>query len=189
VTASYLKTTDAGYYDIVLPDPGAEYAKTLELNASELEPLLAVPHQVDQVQPVSKWIGKTIHQAFLGSCTNGRLDDLEIAARILKGRKIHPSVRMIVIPASRSVFMEILRSGAADVFLSAGCVILHPGCGPCLGGHQGLLGDGETCISTSNRNFQGRMGSPKAEVFLASPAVVASSALSGSIQLPGIWTS
>jgi homoaconitate hydratase family protein len=184
LTASYLKNVASEPFTVALADFGAEYVKTLELDADDLEPQIAFPHRVDHVQPVSKWIGRTIQQAFLGSCTNGRLDDLEIAAKILKGRKIHTGVRMIIIPASRSVFMEMVRKGFCDIFLESGCVILHPGCGPCLGAHQGLLADGETCISSSNRNFQGRMGSPKADVFLASPAVVATSAVYGSIQLP-----
>jgi 3-isopropylmalate/(R)-2-methylmalate dehydratase large subunit len=186
-TEAYIHAVSSVPFSPVLPDDGAEYAQTLDLDANRLEPQIAFPHQVDHVQPVSRWIGRTIHQAFLGSCTNGRLDDLKIAAEILRGRRIHPGVRMIVIPASRSVFLEMLRDGIADVFLGAGCIILHPGCGPCLGAHQGLLADGETCISTSNRNFQGRMGSAKAEVFLASPAVVATSAVFGSIQMPEMF--
>ncbi|HEX9933923.1 MAG TPA: 3-isopropylmalate dehydratase large subunit [bacterium] len=171
----------------VFADPDAEYTQTVDCNIGILEPQLACPHQVDRVQPVSRWLGKPIHQAFLGSCTNGRLDDMEIAAGFLRGKKIHPGVRMIVIPASRSIFRDMVQRGFLDIFLNAGCVVLHPGCGPCLGAHQGLLADGETCLASSNRNFQGRMGSSKAEIFLASPAVVAVSALNGSIQLPDVF--
>lgn len=184
VTKQYLESVSAKTTDFLYADPDAQYVKTLELDAATLEPQIAYPHQVDHVQPVSKWLGKTIHQAFLGSCTNGRLDDFEIAASVMKNRKIHPEVRMIVIPASRTVYRQMSEKGLLDLFINAGCVVMHPGCGPCLGAHQGLLGDGETCISSSNRNFQGRMGSPQAEVFLASPAVVAASAIAGSIQLP-----
>ena len=184
VTDHYLKDIRSGPYKPVEADSGAVYSKTLDCDVGTLEPQLAYPHQVDHVQPVSAWVGKTIHQAFLGSCTNGRLDDLAIAADILRKRKIHPDVRMVVIPASRTVHREMSKQGLLDVFLEAGCVVLHSGCGPCLGAHQGLLADGEVCIASSNRNFQGRMGSPKAEVFLASPAVVATSAVHGSIQLP-----
>lgn len=184
VTREYLKNIGTSRVEAVSADRDAEYVKTIECDAGILLPQVAYPHQVDHVQPVSKWAGKAIHQAFLGSCTNGRLDDLEIAAAVLNNRKIHPDVRMIVIPASRTVYRQMVEKGLLEIFLNAGCVVLHAGCGPCLGAHQGLLADGEVCISSSNRNFQGRMGSPKAEVFLASPAVVATSAVYGSIHLP-----
>jgi 3-isopropylmalate/(R)-2-methylmalate dehydratase large subunit len=166
------------------PDPDARYRDAILIDADSLEPQLAVPHTVDQVKPVRVVAGKTIHQALLGSCTNGRLDDMEIAARVLKGRRIHPRVRMIVVPASKSVYAAMLQNGVLGILLESGAVICNPGCGPCLGAHQGILADGETCIATTNRNFKGRMGSPNAEVFLASPATVAASALAGEIAVP-----
>jgi 3-isopropylmalate/(R)-2-methylmalate dehydratase large subunit len=165
-------------------DLDARYRDAILIDVDGLEPQLAVPHMVDQVKPVRVLAGKTIHQALLGSCTNGRLDDMEIAARVLKGRRIHPRVRLIVVPASRNVYAAMLKNGILEILLESGAVICNPGCGPCLGAHQGILADGETCIATTNRNFKGRMGSPNAEVFLASPATVAASALAGEIAVP-----
>jgi homoaconitase/3-isopropylmalate dehydratase large subunit len=134
--------------------------------------------------PISAVAGLKVDQALLGSCTNGRLEDLEVAARILKGKRVHPEVRLLVIPASWEVYLEAMREGLLETFIQAGAVIVNPGCGPCLGAHQGLLAPGERCVSSTNRNFQGRMGSPEAEVYLASPAVVAASALAGELADP-----
>lgn len=160
------------------------YEQIMEIHVEDLVPQVACPHQVDHVVPVEKVIGKKIHQAVLGSCTNGRLDDFEIVASILKNRHIHPDVRCIAIPASRAVYQEMVRKGILETLLNAGVVVCNPGCGPCLGAHQGILGDGEVCISTTNRNFKGRMGSPQSEIYLASPATVATSAMYGQITIP-----
>ena len=166
------------------PDPDATYAAVHGFSLSELEPQVALPHTVDHVEPVGEVEGTRIDQAFIGSCTNGRLEDLEAAAAILRGRQVHPGVRLIVAPASRSVFQAAVRSGALQALAEAGASVLPPGCGPCFGGHGGLLAAGERCIGTHNRNFMGRMGSPKAEIFLASPQTVAASALAGCITDP-----
>ncbi|MEW5760502.1 MAG: aconitase/3-isopropylmalate dehydratase large subunit family protein, partial [Candidatus Thermoplasmatota archaeon] len=149
------------------------------------EPQIACPHSVDNVKPISEVKGIEIDQALLGSCTNGRIEDLERAARIMHGKKISKNIRMIVIPASYKVYLDAIEVGYIKTFIESGCVIVNPGCGPCLGAHQGLLASGEKCISTTNRNFQGRMGSANSEIYLASPSVVASSALAGYICSPG----
>jgi len=168
----------------VRPDPQASYTQTLRLDVSHLEPQIALPHQPTKVAPVSEAQGTPIDQAFLGSCTNGRLEDLRIAAQIVKGRHVHPYTRFIVIPASRQVYQQALQEGLIKILADAGAIVGPPTCGPCFGGHLGLLAPGEVCISTSNRNFRGRMGSSKAEIYLASPATVAASALAGHITDP-----
>ena len=150
----------------------------------KLDPQIACPYSVDNVKPVSQVKGTKIDQVVLGSCTNGRLDDLEIAARILKGRKAHPDLRMLVLPATRTIYAQAMRKGYLRTFLDAGAVILNPGCGPCLGAHEGILAAGEKCLATTNRNFKGRMGSPESEVYLASPAVAAATAIKGEIADP-----
>ena len=170
--------------DLVRPDEDALYADTREYDVSELEPMVAVPPRVDDVKPVGEVEGVEVDQVFIGSCTNGRAEDLETAARILKGRKVADGVRCIVIPASRKQYLEALNSGVIDVLLESGCVVCPPTCGPCLGGHMGVLGDGEVAVSTSNRNFIGRMGSPKAKVYLTSPATAAATAVTGRITDP-----
>lgn len=185
-TINYLRNT-AGLSDeieLVSPDHDAEYEKIIEINASELVPQIACPHTVDNVKNVSDVRGVKIHQVVLGSCTNGRLDDLEIAARILKNKKIDRSVRMLVFPASGRIYKEAMKEGYLLDLMEAGAVIVNPGCGPCLGVHQGALGDGETALSTTNRNFKGRMGNPNSEVYLSSPAVAAVSAITGFITDP-----
>lgn len=166
------------------PDPDAGYEAVHELDLSALEPQVACPSAVDNVEPVGAVEGTRIDQAFIGSCTNGRLEDLEAAAAILRGRQVDPRVRLIVAPASRAVFQAAVRSGAIQALADAGASLLPPGCGPCFGGHGGLLGPGERCIGTHNRNFVGRMGSARAEIFLASPQTVAASALAGAIADP-----
>ena len=162
----------------------AEYSETLSIEASGLEPLVAAPHRVDNVKPVSEVEDVEIDQAFLGSCTNGRLEDLKVAAGIVKGRRIHGDVRFIVTPASRQVYADALRNGTLEMLARAGAVITNPTCGACVGTHLGILGSGEVCVSTSNRNFIGRMGAGDSEVYLASPATVAASALEGRITDP-----
>jgi homoaconitase/3-isopropylmalate dehydratase large subunit len=139
---------------------------------------------VDNVRPVSEVAGTSFHQALIGTCTNGRMEDLEAAARILKGRRVHPGVRVLVIPASRKVYVQAMKQGILETLSEAGCVILNSGCGPCLGAHQGVMAPGEVTLSTANRNFRGRMGSRDSEIYLASPATVAASALTGVITDP-----
>lgn len=165
-------------------DPDARYTKTIDISVARLEPQVACPNSVDNVNPVSKVTGVKIDQAFLGSCTNGRLEDLEIAAKILKGRKVKNGVRLVVIPASREVYFKALQKGLMDILVKAGASIFGPGCGPCPGGHLGILGAGEICVSTSNRNFVGRMGSKESKLYLASPATIAASAVKGEIVDP-----
>jgi 3-isopropylmalate/(R)-2-methylmalate dehydratase large subunit len=183
-TISYVKSRTTKPFTPLYPDPDAIYEKMYELDVSDLEPQVAFPHSVGNVKPISKAEGIKIDQAFLGSCTNGRLEDLVAAAEVLKDRKVHPDVRMIVIPASREVYLEALRAGIIETLLKAGAVVCNPTCGPCMGTHLGLLAEGERCISSSNRNFKGRMGSSKAEIYLASPYVVAASAVKGEITDP-----
>jgi 3-isopropylmalate/(R)-2-methylmalate dehydratase large subunit len=178
--------TDVQTGEMVKADPGAEYEKLLEYDATGFTPMIARPHAVDNVCPVDDGsvAGLEINQGVLGSCTNGRMDDLAQAAAILKGKTIDPGFRMLVIPASRRVCMQAIKAGYISTFLEAGALVLNPGCGPCLGAHQGILAAGERSIATTNRNFRGRMGSPDSEVYLASPATVAASALKGVIADP-----
>lgn len=183
-TEAYLAGRARFPYEPVRSDPDAHYADELHLEADRIEPLVACPHSVDNVKAVTEVEGVEVDQAFLGSCTNGRLEDLEAAARILRGRRVHPRTRLIVIPASQKVYREALRRGIIDVLIEAGAIVCNPTCGPCLGSHLGLLGDDEVCISSANRNFVGRMGSTKARIYLASPATVAASAVEGRIADP-----
>jgi len=185
-TERYLReeagVTDA--LDMVTPDPDAEYARVIEIDAAALVPQIACPHTVDRVKPVDQVAGIKVNQIVIGSCTNGRLDDLEVAARILRGRRVARGVRMLIFPASWRIYRDALRQGLLADLVDAGAVVMNPGCGCCLGVHQGALGDGEVALSTTNRNFKGRMGNPNAEVYLCSPAVAAASALSGVITDP-----
>jgi len=157
------------------------YYKTVDIDITDMEEQVACPHYPDNVKPVSDVVGTPVDQVFIGSCTNGRLKDLRMAARYLKGKMVHRDVRLIVIPASKKVFKDALKEGLIKIFLEAGAIICPPGCGPCLGAHQGVLGDGEVCLSTSNRNFKGRMGSTNAKIYLSSPVVAAKSAVKGYI--------
>ncbi|MDD1756920.1 MAG: 3-isopropylmalate dehydratase large subunit [Methanomassiliicoccales archaeon] len=168
----------------IASDPGATVRQMLEFDMSRLGPQVAKPHSVDNVVAVEEAAGIPIDQAFIGSCTNGRLEDLIEAERVLRGRQASQQVRLIVAPASRDIYIEASERGILSSLARSGAVILNPGCGPCLGAHEGLLAPGERCISTTNRNFKGRMGSPEAEVYLASPATVAASALKGEIADP-----
>lgn len=170
--------------DMVQPDPDAEYDRVVEIDGSELVPQIACPHTVDRVQPVSLVAGTRVDQIVIGSCTNGRLDDLAVAAGIVRGRRISPGVRMLVFPASWRIYRDAMRLGYLGDLIDAGAVVMNPGCGCCLGVHQGALGDGEVALSTTNRNFKGRMGNPRADVYLCSPAVAAASALTGAISDP-----
>ncbi len=168
----------------VLPDADAIYEKEIEIDVSKLEPQIACPHTVDNVKPIGQVIGKPVQQIVIGSCTNGRLDDLEIATQIIKGRKVANGTRMLVFPASSRIFAQALKAGFIEELIKAGAVVMNPGCGPCLGVHQGALGDEEVALATTNRNFKGRMGNPKSEVYLCSPAVAAASAITGVITDP-----
>lgn len=165
-------------------DDGAKYEKIIKIDASALEPMVSMPHTVDNVAPARTLEGTKIQQVFIGTCTNGRLEDMAIAARILKDKTIHPNVRLIVAPASRNVLSMAIKKGYIDILINAGGTIVPPGCAACLGLHQGVLADGESCLSTANRNFKGRMGNPEASVYLASPATAAASAITGEITDP-----
>ncbi len=184
VTEEYLKGRTTKQYTKFTTDSDAASLETIDVDISELEPQVACPHHVDNVKPASEVEDVEIDQVFLGSCTNGRLEDLEQAAKILKGNKIKNGVRMLVIPASREVYKAALDKGLFDIFIDAGALICNPCCGPCLGGHTGLIGDGEVSLSTSNRNFKGRQGSPEGKVYLSSPIVAAESAITGHITSP-----
>ncbi len=165
-------------------DPDAVYEKVIDYDAARLKPMVACPSNVDRVKAVEELSGVKIDQAFLGSCTNGRLEDLEVAAGILRGRKIAPYIRFIVTPASRGVFTEAVKRGIISTLVEAGAIVTPPACGLCCGRSGGIVSDGEKVIATNNRNFLGRMGGPKSEIFLASPATVAASALTGAIVDP-----
>ena len=184
VTATYLAERGVEGIAPLEPDADASYEAVHEADLSALAPQVALPHDVDNVEPVDNLGDITIHQAFLGSCTNGRIEDLRAAAAILKGRKIASGVRLLVAPASRAVLVRAIDEGIVATLVEAGASVLPPGCGPCFGGHGGLLAPGERCIGTHNRNFIGRMGSPQAEIYLASPETVAASALAGRIADP-----
>jgi 3-isopropylmalate/(R)-2-methylmalate dehydratase large subunit len=183
-TIAYIKDRTNDQAECFGPDSDAIYEESLTLDISDLEPQVACPHNPGNVKPVNE-IGKvTVDQAFLGSCTNGRLEDIAIAARILKGRKVHTQTRMLVAPASHEVMLEATKAGYIQILLESGAHLLPAGCGPCPGGHMGVLGAEETCISSTNRNFPGRMGSEKSSVYLGSPATVAASAICGIITDP-----
>jgi 3-isopropylmalate/(R)-2-methylmalate dehydratase large subunit len=183
-TQLYVKSRAQRPYLVYEPDSDTEYANVIEYDVSDIEPQVALPHSPANTKPVSQVRNIEINQAVIGSCTNGRLEDLRIAAHILKGKKVNASVRCIIIPGSQQVYLEALVEGLIETFIKAGAVVSTPTCGPCLGGHMGVLADGERCISTTNRNFVGRMGSPKSEVYLANPAVAAASAIMGKIASP-----
>jgi methanogen homoaconitase large subunit len=170
--------------DWVYPDAGAKYIKEITIDLSSLTPRMSVPSYVDNVETVASLRGKHVDQVFIGTCTNGRLEDLHVAAAILKGRKVAANTRLLVIPASSEVLEQAMADGSLLTIIQAGGTLSTPGCGPCMGRHQGVLAPGEVCVSTSNRNFIGRMGDAKAEIYLASPAVAAATAIMGSIALP-----
>lgn len=185
ITRQYLEEQGRGNtFREIQPDTDAPYEMVLKLVAEELEPMVSFPHTVDNVKKVTEAAGTKIDQVFIGTCTNGRLDDLEIAAGILKGRHVAKGVRLIVTPASRAIYLKALRSGILEPLLEAGALITNPGCGPCVGVHQGILGNGEACLGTQNRNFLGRMGNTEGSIYLSSPATAAYSALLGKIADP-----
>ncbi len=171
-------------YQVYAPDTDAAYARVITIDVSAMEPQVSFPHLPENTHPVSEAQGVKIDQAVIGSCTNGRLEDLRVAAQLLTGRKVHPDVRCIVIPGTQQVYLDALREGLVETFIEAGAVVSTPTCGPCLGGHMGILAAGERAVSTTNRNFRGRMGHPDSEVYLSSPAVAAASAVAGTIVHP-----
>lgn len=183
-TRKFLEDRTDKRYQVLRSDANAEFEKVIEFDVSKLEPTVACPSSVDNVKPVSEVGDVPIDQAFIGSCTNGRLEDLRLAAQVMKGKTVKDGVRALVIPASQEVYRQAVDEGLVEIFTDAGALVCGSACGPCLGGHIGLLAAGETCVSTSNRNFIGRMGSTQANVYLASPATVAASALTGRITDP-----
>jgi len=180
-TEAYVKPRARRDYTRYASDPDAAYARVIEYDAGAIEPQVALPHLPSNTKPVSQVGEVKIDQSVIGSCTNGRIEDLRLAASILKGRRVNPSVRCIVLPGSQQVYLEALREGLIESFIEAGAAVSTPTCGPCLGGYMGILAEGERCVATTNRNFVGRMGHPGSEVYLANPAVAAASAVTGSI--------
>jgi len=184
-TQAYLESRGRGAHCRDLrPDIDAEYERVIAIDASSLEPTVSKPHSVDNIALAKELTGTKIAQVFIGTCTNGRLDDLAVAAAILSGRRRHPATRLLIAPASAGVLTGAIGAGYIQTILEAGGVLLPPGCGPCVGVHQGALGDGEACLSTANRNFRGRMGNPEAFIYLGSPATAAASAIAGEITDP-----
>jgi len=183
-TRAYVESRARRPYTAYESDADASYAQVIEINISELEPQVAFPHLPSNARPLSQVGEVPIDQAVIGSCTNGRLEDLQLAAQVLTGQKVHPYVRCIVIPGTQAIYLEAVRQGLVEAFVEAGAVVSTPTCGPCLGGYMGVLAAGERCVSTTNRNFVGRMGHPESEVYLANPAVAAASAVLGRIGGP-----
>ena len=183
-TINYVNQRAKRDYTIYDPDADAKYAQVIEYDASAIEPRIAFPHLPSNTRPLSQVGNVPIDQVVIGSCTNGRLEDLKLAAQVLNGKKIHPNVRCIIIPGSQEIYLRALKKGILEIFVTAGAVVSTPTCGPCLGGYMGILAEGERCISTTNRNFVGRMGSPRSEVYLANPAIAAASAILGHIGGP-----
>lgn len=183
-TRAYVDSRALRPYRVYQADDDATYAQVIKIDVSQIEPQVAFPHLPENVRPVSEAGDVQIDQAVIGSCTNGRLEDMRIAAELLRGRRVHPDVRCIVIPGSQQVYLDALREGLIEAFIEAGAVVSTPTCGPCLGGHMGVLAAGERAVSTTNRNFRGRMGHPESEVYLAGPAVAAASATAGRIVGP-----
>ena len=183
-TQLYIKPRAKRPYRVYEPDNEAGYARVIEYDVATIEPQVALPHSPANAKPVSQVGDIGIDQVVIGSCTNGRVEDLQVAAQLLKGRKVHARVRCIIIPGSQEVYLDALTRGLIEVFVKAGAAVSTPTCGPCLGGHMGVLAAGERCVSTTNRNFVGRMGHPESEVYLASPAVAAASAILGKVAHP-----
>lgn len=184
ITEEYMKGRVRGEWKKYEADSDAEYAAVYEINLSELKPTVSFPHLPENTRTIDEVGDVAIDQVVIGSCTNGRLEDMAIAAKIFEGKKVHDNVRAIIIPATQQIYKECIRLGYMDTFIDAGCVVSTPTCGPCLGGHMGILAEGERCVATTNRNFVGRMGHVKSEVYLASPAVAAASAITGRISGP-----
>ncbi|MCL2550431.1 MAG: 3-isopropylmalate dehydratase large subunit [Methanimicrococcus sp.] len=184
-TKAYLEEHGRGdKFKEIKADKGAVYERVINIDASKLEPTISKPHTVDNTAVVSEIAGTKIDQVFIGTCTNGRIDDLEIAAKILKGKQRHPDTRLIIVPASKDIYLEAVLKGYIETFIKAGAIIMAPGCGPCVGVHEGALADGEACLATQNRNFQGRMGNTEGFIYLGSPATAAATAIAGVITDP-----
>ncbi|MBI2933934.1 MAG: 3-isopropylmalate dehydratase large subunit [Chloroflexi bacterium] len=183
-TLSYVGSRARRGYKVYQGDAGARYASVIEYDASKIEPQVAFPHLPSNTRPVSKAGEVVLDQVVVGSCTNGRIEDLRAAARVIRGRKVHKGVRLIILPGSQQVYLDALKEGLIETFITAGGAVSTPTCGPCLGGYMGILAAGERCLATTNRNFVGRMGSPKSEVYLSNPAVAAASAILGRIGSP-----
>ncbi|MEE9399395.1 MAG: 3-isopropylmalate dehydratase large subunit [Dehalococcoidales bacterium] len=183
-TQLYIKSRARRSYNVFEPDADANYVKIIEYDISGIEPQVALPGSPANARPISEIKDIEVDQAVIGSCTNGRLEDLQSAAQVLRGRKVHPKVRCIIIPGTQQVYLDALAQGLIQIFIEAGAAVSTPTCGPCAGLHMGILADGERCISTTNRNFVGRMGSPRSEVYLSNPAVAAASAIMGKITSP-----
>ena len=183
-TELYIKSRAKRSYSVYEPDSDAEYLKIIEYEVSTIEPQVSLPHSPANTRPISQIEDIVIDQSVIGSCTNGRLEDLRLAAEVMKGKKVYPRVRCIILPGSQQVYLDALNEGIIETLIKAGAAVSTPTCGPCLGGHMGVLAEGERCVSTTNRNFVGRMGSPKSEVYLANPAVAAASAITGRITSP-----
>ncbi|MGI5879085.1 MAG: 3-isopropylmalate dehydratase large subunit [Syntrophomonadaceae bacterium] len=184
ITLAYVKERAQRSYNLYKSDPDAVYAEIREYDVSKMEPVVAFPHLPENTRPVSEAAGVNIDQVVIGSCTNGRIEDLEIAASLLKGKKVHPEIRVIIFPGTQQIYLEAMRRGYVEAFIEAGAAVSTPTCGPCLGGHMGILAKGERALATTNRNFVGRMGHPESEVYLSSPAVAAASAITGKITPP-----
>ncbi len=184
ITEAYVKARAKRPYKFFTSDPDAHYVDIKEYDASKIDPLVACPHLPSNVRPAKELSNIKIDQVVIGSCTNGRLEDLREAAMVIKGKKVHPDVRMIVIPATQQIYKEAMREGLIDIFIDAQAVVSTPTCGPCLGGHMGILAKGERALATTNRNFVGRMGHPESEVYLSNPAIAAASAVLGRIGIP-----
>jgi 3-isopropylmalate/(R)-2-methylmalate dehydratase large subunit len=184
-TRAFLREQGRGdQFKAITPDPDASYEEVIPIDASSLVPQVAFPHTVDNTRPIDEALGLKVDQVFIGTCTNGRLEDLRIAAVILKGKRRHPDTRLVVCPASRQVYLDAISEGYLTAMVEAGAIVMGPGCGPCVGVHEGVLGDGEVCVSTANRNFKGRMGNPEGSIYLVSPATAAVTALKGEIADP-----
>ncbi|NLO21655.1 MAG: 3-isopropylmalate dehydratase large subunit [Syntrophomonadaceae bacterium] len=184
ITLDYVKKRAKRPFTIYKSDPDAVYSEVREYDVSKLEPVVAFPHLPENTRPISEAAGVVLDQVVIGSCTNGRIEDLQIAAQIMKGKKIHPEIRTIILPGTQQILLEAMRRGYIEIFIEAGAAVSTPTCGPCLGGHMGILARGEKALATTNRNFVGRMGHPESEVYLASPAVAAASAIKGKIAAP-----
>jgi 3-isopropylmalate/(R)-2-methylmalate dehydratase large subunit len=184
ITEEFLKSRSNEEYKIFKSDPDVEYEKTYNIDCSDMELQVATPHLPSNARNTKDLTGVSIDQVVIGSCTNGRMEDLRIAAEILNRRKVNGNVRTIIIPATQNIYLEALKKGYIEIFINSGCVVSTPTCGPCLGGHMGVLAEGERAVSTTNRNFVGRMGHPKSEVYLSGPAVAAASAVAGRIATP-----
>src|SRR3989339_444550 len=177
ITLKYIKSRFRGKPELYRSDTDALYSDVVEIDVSRMDPQVSLPHLPENSKPVSEVKNTHIDQVVIGSCTNGHLEDLEIAARVLKGRKVHPYVRLLIFPATPAIYLQAVKKGYVEIFIKAGGIVNPPTCGPCLGGHLGILTKGEKCIATTNRNFVGRMGDLESEVYLSNPAVAAASAI------------